>query len=328
MKPYEALTDIGRARRHRRTAERALLEYGIEARVITQLAIDSNYIFKIDAGDGRRYALRVQRPGLFESDDTELECWWVDRLVDDGLPVAAVVKNRHRRSVTIVDDVPGVPNGQRCVLFEWLPGGAADDGPLWFWTALGELAARLHRQSYGLVLPSWAEPRRWDSALLYESVKLWDRRYDNLISESQRATLREGVAVLDPLLAERYQHGGAVQLLHGDLHDGNVLVKRRRLAVFDFEDLIVGHPEHDLAVALYGPYYNRSDLPDIVAAMRGGYERVAPWPIEEIEQLRPLFAARALGLVNFCLTMGDDYAEYVGFLTDRVADFLADVASM
>jgi Ser/Thr protein kinase RdoA (MazF antagonist) len=213
------------------------------------------------------------------------------------------------------------------VLFGWLPGSAADDQHLWFWTALGELAARLHQQSIGLAPPAWATPRRWDSVLLYESVKLWDPRFDSVITERRRAVLGEGIAVLDPLLAERYSDGRAVRLLHGDLHDGNVLVMHRSLAVFDFEDVIVGHPEHDLAVALYGPYYNRPDLPDIVAAMRGGYERIAPWPIEEIEDLRPLFAARALALVNFCLTMGDDYAVHIGFLTDRVAGFLAEIRS-
>ena len=130
VKPYESLTERGKARRHRRTVERALVEYGIESTSITQLAIHSNYVFKVTADDGHRYALRVQHPALFQPGDTELECWWVDRLAADGLPVAAVVPNRHGRSITSLDEVPGVPGTQRCVLFEWLPGRAADDGPL------------------------------------------------------------------------------------------------------------------------------------------------------------------------------------------------------
>ncbi len=320
MKPFASLTDVGKARRHRRTAERALAEYDVEPFTIRQIAIHSNYIFRVTSAQGRRYALRVQRPGLFEPADTDLECWWVERLSADGLPVAGVVRNRHHHAVTVVDGVPGVPDGQRCVLFEWLRGSEADDRPLWFWTALGELAARLHRHSDGLALPGWAEPRRWDSVVPYEPVKLWD--HDHVITDAQHAVLRDGIAVLDPVLAARYREGGPVRLLHGDLHDGNVLVDRRRLVCFDFEDVIVGHPEHDLAVALYGPYYNRPDVALVVAAMREGYQRVAPWPIDDIDELRPLFAARALGLVNFCLTMGDEYFRHIGFLTDRVADFL------
>ena len=159
--------------------------------------------------------------------------------------------------------------------------------------------------------------------MFYESLKLWEPQYQHLITDARRHVLRDGIATLDPLLRARYQGRGGEQLLHGDLHDGNVLINGRQLSVFDFEDLMVGFPEHDLAVALYGPYYNRDDLSAVVAAMRKGYERVAPWPIGDIEDLRPLFAARALGLVNFCLTMGDQLSNYVAILTDRVADFLA-----
>ncbi len=299
-----------------------MAEYGMAPTAITQMAIDTNYIFKVAADNGRTYALRIQRPGLHTDADTELECWWVQRLAADGLPVAAVVANRHGRFVTVVDDVPGVPAGQRCVLFDWLPGGDADDDPLWFWTGLGELAARLHHQSLGLSLPAEAQPRRWDSVFPYEAVVLWDAQYNGVITDTQRAVLRDGIAALDPLLAARYADGRPVRLLHGDLHDDNVRVNRRRLSAFDFEDLIVGFPEHDLAVALYGPYYNRDDLAEVVAAMRAGYERVAVWPIDDVEDLRPLFAARALGLVNYCVTMGDEYIEFIGVLTERVADFL------
>jgi Ser/Thr protein kinase RdoA (MazF antagonist) len=316
------MTDTGRARRLRPVVWHALADYGLAPTAIRQIAIDTNYIFKVTADDGRAYALRVQRPGLHTDADTELECWWVRRLAADGLPVAAVVTNRHGRFVTVVDDVPDVPAGQRCVLFDWLQGSDADDGPLWFWTALGELAARLHEQSIGLQLPAAATPRRWDCVFPYEAVELWETRYDNVITAAQRAVLRKGIATLDPLLAARYDPARPVRLLHGDLHDDNVRVSRRRLSVFDFEDLIVGHPEHDLAVALYGPYYNRDDLAAVVAAMRSGYERVAPWPITGIEELRPLFAARALGLINYCLTMGDRYVGFIGVLTDRVAAFL------
>jgi Ser/Thr protein kinase RdoA (MazF antagonist) len=134
VRPYEDLSDTGRARRHRVTAARALSAYGIHARELRQMGVDTNYVFRVTADDGRRFALRVQRPGLHSDSDTELECWWVSRLAADGLPVANVVVNRHGRFVTIVDGVPGVPDGQRCVLFEWLAGGHADDGELWFWT--------------------------------------------------------------------------------------------------------------------------------------------------------------------------------------------------
>ena len=38
--------------------------------------------------------------------------------------------------------------------------------------------------------------------------------------------------------------------------------------------------------------------------------------------LAPLFTARALGLVNFCLTVGPEYDHYIGMLVDRVQRWL------
>jgi Ser/Thr protein kinase RdoA (MazF antagonist) len=93
--------------------------------------------------------------------------------------------------------------------------------------------------------------------------------------------------------------------------------------VFDFEDLIFGHPAHDIAVALYGSYYNAPDYAAFLTSMRRGYESELPWPITDDDVLVPLFAARALGMINFCLFNGGDLLDYVPRLTDRVGAFLA-----
>jgi Ser/Thr protein kinase RdoA (MazF antagonist) len=239
------------------------------------------------------------------------------------MPVAAVVPNRHGRYVTEVDGLPGVPGRQRCVLFHWLPGSHPDDRAQHYWYRLGHLAARLHQQAAGLDLPSWATPRRWDSVFPYEPNLLADERHGGVLEPSQRQVVERAIDALDPVMAERYRSPDRrPRLLHGDLHDENVLVCRGRLSVFDFEDLILGHPEHDLAVALYGPYYNRSDFDDVVATMRAGYEEVAPWPIEALDGLRPLFAARALGLANYCVSLGGHYLDYVAMLVERVEAYL------
>ena len=331
--PFNALTEQGKARRQRQTATLALTEYGLESASFTQIAIDTNFVFRVRSGDGSRYALRVHRQtddGLHFHDlgDTELECWWVQRLVADGLPVADVVPNRRGQLITTIDDVPGVPGPQRCVLFEWLPGRQPDGEESWFWPELGRLAARLHEHAAELTLPPHANLRRWDSVFPYEPSELGQGdyasdRYEGLLSAEQWETLRQGRAVLDPYLAGLYQDPNRpARLIHGDLHDENVQSYRRKLSAFDFEDVILGHPENDLAITLYGPYYNHPNFAGVVTAMRSGYEEIAPWPVAAVDELRPLFAARALGLVNFCLTLGADYVSYVSMLTDRVADYL------
>jgi Ser/Thr protein kinase RdoA (MazF antagonist) len=103
-----------------------------------------------------------------------------------------------------------------------------------------------------------------------------------------------------------------------------VMMHRGRMTVFDFEDTIVGYPEHDLVVALYGPYFNRDDFDDVVAALRAGYERVAPWPIDDMTALAPLFAARCVLLMDYCVLMGPELYEWLQLLSARVESFLRE----
>lgn len=320
--PYDELTDLGKARRHRITVQRALALYDLRAAHISQLAVHTNFVFRVTTHDGRRFALRVSRNGLHDSRRTDLELWWISRLAADGLPVAAAVANADGALVTSVPATEDVPEPHRCVLFEWLPGRDCDDGPLPFWSAVGELTAQLHVHAAGLAPPAGLPAPRWDSVFAYEEPVLFAARFESVITPSLRVVLERGIEELDTRLARRYLGGTEPRLLHGDLHDGNVRSHRGRLSVFDFEDVIVGYPAHDLAVLLYGPYYNREDLADIARATRDGYERVAPWPIDDVSDLADLFAARALGLVNFCVTMGPEYHDYVNVLTGRVERFL------
>jgi Ser/Thr protein kinase RdoA (MazF antagonist) len=326
VKRYEELTNTGRARRLRVTAMRAAAEYGLDVCELRQLTVHANYIFRLTTSDGERFALRVQRPGLHQPIDTELELWWVQQLSARGLPVAAVVPNLADEVVTVIDGTAEVPDSQRCVLFEWLPGSAADQDVPGFWRQLGSLAARLHDHSCGLDVPSRFRRRRWDSVFPYEPPVLFDARHAAVITAERSRVLRRGIERLDAELAGFYAPDAKVQLVHGDLHDGNVRRQRDRdagLTVFDFEDLIEGLPIHDLAVALYGPFFNSDRFAEVVAEMRSGYERHRPWPVEDIDQLRPLFVARALGLVNFCLGMGPEYHDFVGILTGRVERYVS-----
>lgn len=326
MRRYEALTNAGRARRLRVTAMRAAARYGLDVTELRQLTVDVNYVFRLTTSDGRRFVLRVQRPGLHQPIDTDLELWWVQRLTEAGIPVAAVVPSLTGDVVTLVDDSPGVPGAHLCVLFEWLPGGDADENAPGFWHQLGSLAARLHDQSADLRVPSRFRPRRWDSAFPYEPPTLFEAQHALVITADRSRVLHRGIERIDAELAATYARAANLQLLHGDLHDGNVRRRRGRgegLSVFDFEDLIEGLPAHDLAVALYGPFFNSDRFDDVVTEMRAGYEQHRPWPVDDVEQLRPLFVARALGMVNFCLAMGPEYHDFVGILTDRVERYVS-----
>jgi Ser/Thr protein kinase RdoA (MazF antagonist) len=318
---YHQLTDTGKARRLRPLATAALARFGIHDAELRQVAIHTNFLFRVTTAEGR-FALRIQRPGLHSPVETDLEVWWVRQLAADGLPVANVIAATGGESVVTVGDIAGVPEEHRCVLFEWLPGSEPDEEEVGLFHAFGELAARLHDHASGLSLPSHLPDRRWDAAMPYEESILFEPRFADVITPPRRRVLEAGLERLDAALAATYNRPDRPILLHGDLHNGNVRRYHGRLTVFDFEDVIVGHPMHDIAVALYGSYYNAPNYREFLAAMRAGYESVRSWPLADDAELVPLFAARALGMINFCLFNGGDFLDYVPRLTDRVGAFL------
>lgn len=75
-------------------------------------------------------------------------------------------------------------------------------------------------------------------------------------------------------------------------------------------------------MALYGPFFNNDRFDNVVADVGAGYEQHRPWPVDDIEQLRPLFVARALGMVNFCPAWGPEYDDFVGVPTDRLERYV------
>jgi Ser/Thr protein kinase RdoA (MazF antagonist) len=103
--------------------------------------------------------------------------------------------------------------------------------------------------------------------------------------------------------------------VHGDLHEWNVHLSRSRLHAFDFEDVMIATPGQDVSVCLYSSRAN-ARRSEIRAAFRQGFEEVAPWPIEDEEQLDGFHAARQVLLMNYAartLPMGEaeDYLAQV-----------------
>ena len=325
-RPYAQLTDAGKARRHRATAHAAAGAYGLDIVRLRQLQVDTNFLFQLLDSSGSRYALRIQRPGLHATQDTELELWWLQQLANDGLPVPRIVPLPDGQSSVVVDDIDGVGGPHRCVMFEWLDGVEPDENDPSFWSAIGHLAAQLHANSAKRSIPSSMPQRRWDSVCNYEPAVLFDPQYQHLLSAEKWQLLRSAYVHLDDHLAKRYETADDAppMLLHGDLHSGNVLRSRGRLSVLDFEDVIVGHPHHDLAILLYGPFYNSPSFDDVLVNVRSGYEQVRPWPISDQQDLRPLFAARALGMINFCIARDETFRDFVPVLADRVIRYLSD----
>jgi len=331
MKPFSDLTELGRARRMRRVAERAVQSYNLAVTRLRCVATETNTIFRVDAADGRSFALRV---GALRQDtdvDVATELAWVAALNrDTELPVVHAFPNRDGEFITFAGD-DDVPEERRCVMFGWLFGRVLDDraAPSTY-ARLGEIAAGLARHGQGWKPPTGLQPLVWDRIFHYptEAVVMFDPDNRNVMTPARLRVFRK---VMDRAEAElaRLRDTQPRGWLHGDLNPWNAMVNRARVTVFDFEDVTLGPPVQDVATALlYGR--DRSDYWDLRQAFQDGYEQVLPWPVEYDGQLELLMAARSINFVNYVIRTGDEAdGEYspaadTARVTKRLERYLSD----
>lgn len=298
-------------------ARAALHAYGLDDAPFTEVSTSFNTVLRVGAPHGPRL-LRVgphrgvHRPGVAEAERDLL-----DHLASQGARVPRVLPTADgAASVTV--QVPDLPGPRTCMLLEWVPGEpvrrpcAVDHA-----TELGRLSARLHDLApSALLLPPGVLDGR--DALAFAVPDLLDTAGD--LAPVLRAAHARAQDAVDDLWECRADSGAAARVLHGDLTQANVVtpadgdapVDRGAddaapspapgLVPIDFQDLLWGHVEQDVAISLLR--LSRDDgTGERCAAFRTGYETVRPWPPLDAALLADLFAARRLQLVNINLVM-------------------------
>ena len=318
---FGELTDAGRIRRLRPLAVTALEAWDVRPTSVRFLAEHTNVMFRVDTATGERFVLRVAAPGEHSRDEQELAGHWTAAVAADGVvPVPEPVL--HRDGAYVVDaEVRGVPGSRLCTLSRWVPGRPARSLPEHY-RLLGTAMAHLHRVSLGFRPPPGLSAAVWDRAFYWpgEPVTVYDDH--GLLTPEQTDGVRRAQQRVDALLADLHtatDDASRPRLIHSDLHGDNVHVLGRRLWVIDLEDVCVGAPAQDVGSALY--YLRFGDDADALsAALRHGYEDVAPWPFPDGVDVDLLVAARALMLLNYCCTERDDpdLAEFAPRLAERV----------
>lgn len=299
-------------------ARAALHAYGLGDAPFAEVSTSHNTVYRVDAPEGRR-ALRVgpqrtvHRPGAAAAERALL-----DDLASRGAVVPRVVPTDDgAASVTV--EVPELPGERACMLLTWVDGEPVTR-PCTVAQArdLGRLSAELHDLApSALLLPPGALDGR--DALAFAVPDLLDTA--GRLAPVLRAAHERAQAAVDDLWEDRADSGTPAHVLHGDLTQTNVLTADRprtvpaegdepRLVPIDFQDLLWGHVEQDLAISLLR--LSRDDeTGERCAAFRAGYSAVRPWPALDDALLRDLLAARRLQLVNLTLVLdrpGSDLA--------------------
>ena len=256
-----------------------------------------NAVFSVRDAQGRRYALRIHRPGYHDRAALEAELAWMSALAHSGIGAPPVIANRSGGFLTEVSH-PAVPEARQVDLLEWLPGvplGTAEDGVepsgeaiVERFATIGATAAILHNHSQGWAGAGDLARHHWDAQGLIGADPLWGRFWEMPgLSAEQTCLLQAARARAAADLRDFGQNADRYGLIHADFVPENLLFDGPRLNLIDFDDSGFGWHLFELATALFF-IAGQPNYPALREAIFAGYRRERALPAAH-EALLPLF---------------------------------------
>ncbi|WP_230205264.1 phosphotransferase enzyme family protein [Parafrankia elaeagni] len=273
--------------------------------------ISENLTYRVeDPSSGRRWALRLHRPGYHGAAEIAAELAWVEALRAEGVVATPpVVRNRTGSALTTVRSGPAARHG---VLFAWVEGAEPEPGDdaalVSSFGVLGDMAGRLHEHARRWPRPVGFRRFSWSWRTTLGPAGRWGSWRAGVV-DALGAEAGPVLAVLEPA-AEAIERrlaaygGGADRagLIHADMRLANLLIGPPSpggsggssssgsgsggggsggggvIHLLDFDDCGFGWFLYDLAAAL--SFIEHSPvLPGLVGAWLDAYQahrRLAP----------------------------------------------------
>lgn len=286
---------------HRKSGfEQALSLYDLPPNAIVRLVSRSeNETYQVEAPSGRRWALRVQRPGYQSKNALASEIAWLVALRQDGVvatpvPIAGL-NGEWVQSARIL----GATEARNVVLFAWEDGrqpGIEMDLRQCF-KSLGAITAKMHAHSRTWRRPEGFERFTWDfEAALGESPR-WGRWRDGLGMDGKRLDLFGRTVDLIRDRLARYGSGpDRFGLAHCDLRLANLLVQGSEVKVIDFDDCGFSWYMYD-AATLMSFYEHLPGATGLIEHWLEGYREIRAVARDEEEEIPTFVMLRRLLLV-------------------------------
>lgn len=298
-----------------------LKEWGITTQNISFAYESENFIYKVKAEDGRKYAMRVHRPGSHDLAELNSEQVWMQALSDYGVNVPKSYKTLNGDYLV---QAKGEGFSAYVSLMAWVEGqtlGKAleankkSDFHIKMMEALGSVCARMHNQAV-----SWKPPKQFKRYKMTAENLMGNESYlekfgkaIGMTSEQRKIIISSRAKVIERLKAYG-QDQRTYSVIHADMHDNNVIVSESDLVVLDFDDTCFGWHQYDLVTTLieYGDYENYEDYSD---AMIRGYRQERELSGEDLELLPLFLYLRTLSLMDWIHSRPDLYpGEYLNEL--------------
>lgn len=301
-------------------AESALDRYDLPAGCTVELINHSeNTTYRVDAPDGRRWALRVHREAYHTKRAIASELTWMQALRQEaGVRTPRPIFGRDGELIQ-EGDGGDLPRPRHCVLFEWLEGHEPDESDLIEpFEKLGEVTARMHGHARNWTPPPWFERMTWDFDTTLGDNPHWGRWKDGFAMTPERVALLERLADTIRRRLEAFGRSpNRFGLVHADNRLANILMHEGRPQVIDFDDCGYSWYLYDCATAL-SFIEDRTDVPELIQSWLAGYRRVLPIPAEDEAEIPTFVMLRRQLLVawigshsetELAQEMGDRFTE-------------------
>jgi Ser/Thr protein kinase RdoA (MazF antagonist) len=316
-------------------AEQAAQLYDLPAGLSVKLInLSENATYKVEAPDGRRWALRIHRDGYHSKTAIASELSWLMDLRNTG--VVTTPKPVKGRDGEIIQELghKQMIRPRNIVLFEWETGsepGIGEDlsGPF---EVLGEVTARMHLHTKGWRRPSWFTRLTWDfDTALGDNKPHWGRWRDGMGVDAEKERLfGRTVELIGKRLSAYGQSAERFGLIHCDLRLANLLIDGKAVKVIDFDDSGFGWYMYDAATPV-SFYEHEPQVPDLIESWKTGYRRVIALSKEDENEIPTFVMLRRLLLVawigshhetDLAKSMGLPYTEgTVGLCEDYLKQF-------
>ena len=317
MKPFPELTNHGKLRRMHQLASIGLTHYDIPSPQITFHGFETNLLYRVTAGSGERYMLRLAYPGWRTLTDLRSEAMWLTALcADTNIPAPEIIPAGNGEQVLSLS-VPGIPDPWHMTLMRWVPGRLLGH----YLTEenlekMGKLFAELHRHGADWKPPEGFTKRRFEHWL--------SRGEENCLEMLSPPTIlaphRDVLARMSTHVEDAYQalDRSDLRVIHCDLWHDNIKLHRGVLHPFDFEDTVWGFRAHDIAMAMLDLLETVGEVryPALLAAFQQGYTSQMRWPDEPIE---PFQVGRLLWMINWVARF--EPQDLAGMITKQIPVF-------
>lgn len=291
---------------HDLLAECGLKNYSIEC-----INYEFNATFAVLAEDSKKYALRININSTRTLSNTHAEIAWLNFLQNrPGIQVGQPQK--FKGLMTTADDSSEYVTQKlhrdsgrtlTAVLITWIDGEELDDEPTDQQIfAMGKAMANLHEVSSDFRLPAGCKLPKFDDPFWGTEDCLFSS--SSALPPAEALILQQAFNKINDTVAAMYQvaeaNGEGVQIIHADMHGGNVLWSENqnqsetKLAVIDFDDSGIGLLVQDISIALY--YF---DTPEQDALFLKGYESIRALPKYSECEMDSLLLHRRLMLLNY-----------------------------